>query len=669
MGNSNADLKRTAWTILSHPVVASALVALALTALLYGDTLALPLFADDLVQIPWLESITWRDLWSSPSPYGYYRPVWYSLWRVWGMLTGGLRPAGLHLLNLVAHSVAAWLAGLLAAVWIAPPLSPLRAGGMQGGGLSACLATALVAAFPFAYQAVAWPGAVYNPLVSAMAAGALLAYARGRREDRPVWIGLALALALLAAFTYEAGLLVGPLVALAEVVGWLERPQERRPSTWPLAFAGLFIITTLIWRTMRGVGAIGFGLSPTDLRRNVGYLVQGLTYPTAPLAQWLTRWGLNPEIALWLVALPTLALLARSERRRRGVLLLGAGWFALFALPPLVSMEADWFAQAPRFLYMTAAGTALLWTAATGEWLARLRSPGRFPATIALLAILVTPAALFVRERVRLYAMAGESIWNAAAAATRERPVLLVNLPMQVEPRRRTYPLGFEGVTLLPTRVTADGLIYTHTGLHNAAQAVSFGIVAVDEPAGYTYLLFGQPVGWEELGEAMRQARAVYLTRYEPGRIHLIEAGAYLSPGPSPTRGEEVLAHFGEQVTLWDAACACERGQIRLTAIWQVGSPPASDATVFAHLVGPDGALVAQADGYPLLGMRPFWLWQPGEAMRDVRYFDTVPEGEYTIRLGLWDFAAQTRVPAKSADGTPLPDRAAQIGPCACKAH
>ncbi len=663
--------------ILTHPAITAAIVALTLTALLYGDALALPLFADDLVQIPWLESISWRQLWSSPSPYGYYRPVWYSLWRIWGILAGGLHPAGLHLLNLVAHACAAWLAGMLAAAWTftpAPP-SPLpfspfgERGAQEGrseGALPACLATAIFVVFPFAYQAIAWPGAVYNPLVSAMAAGALLAYERGRREHTTGWIGLAALLALLSAFTYEAGLLVGPLVALAEFAGWIERRRPRRLSVWPPAFIGLFVVTTLVWRTMRGVGAIGFGLNPEDLRRNIGYLVQGLIYPTAPLAQWLTRWGLGAEPALWLIALPTLTGLAWSGlRRNRGALFLGAGWFALFALPPLVSMKADWFALAPRFLYMTAAGIALVWAAAASEWLTRLRTIWRPLATVVVLATLSVPAALFVRAGMRLYAMAGESIWDAVEAVSGGHPILLVNLPMQVEPRRRVYPLGFEGVTLLPMRVTADGLIYAHTGLHDAAQAVSFSIVAVQDPPGYTYQLFGQPVGWEELTAAMRQARAVYLTRYEAERIHLVEAGAYLPPA-----GEEEMVRFGDRVTLLDATCACnEAGQIRLTTTWQLEAPPESDATVFAHLVGPEGTPVAQADGYPLLGMRPFWLWQPGETMRDVRYFDPVPPGEYTIRLGLWDFTARARLPAIAADGTSLPDQAVEIGPCACSAR
>ena len=666
---------------LTRPAAASALVALALTGLLYGDTLTLPLFSDDLLQIPWLESISWRELWSSPSPYGYYRPLWYTLWRLWGGLAGGLHPPGLHLLNLVAHFAAAWLAGLLAAAWMQPAVSKSDADSRgssqikkeisvdlrQSVSLSACLATALFAAFPFSCQAIAWPGAVYNPLVSAMAAGTLLAYDRGRQARGTRWIGLALLLAALAPFTYESGLLVAPLVVLIEGMGWLQRRWQRR-SWWPLAFVGLFLVTLAAWRIMRGAGVTGFGLTLPDLRHNAGYLAQGLTYPTAPLAQRLVAWwGLDPELSLWLVALPTLALLAWGGLRwNRGAFWLGAIWFALFALPPAISMEADWFALAPRFLYMTAAGASLVWAAAASTWIARVCPSWRVVATGILLVALLTPAVVFVRDGMRFYEMAGESIWDAAEAATRKQPLLLVNLPMQITPRSRFYPLGFEGFTPLPMRVTAEGLVYVHTGLPDAAEAVAFGFVAVDDPPDYTYQLFGRPVGWEELAAAVRQTRTVYLTRYEPDRIHLVEAGGPPSPGRGGAGGE-VLARFGDRVTLLDADCTCdEAGQVHLTTHWRVEAHVETDATVFAHLLGPDGALVAQADGHPLLGMLPFWLWKSSEVVRDVRHFDTSLPGQYSVALGVWDLASGARLPATAADGSPWTDQAVRVGPCAC---
>ncbi len=622
---------------LTLPVIASGILALVLTGLLYGSTLSLPLFSDDLLQIPWLASISWRELWTTPSPYGYYRPLWYTLWRVWGPIPGDPTrlPWRLHLLNVIAHIAAAWLIGLLVTTWMHSRRERV---------LAAAVATTIVVLFPFSRQAIAWPGAVYNPLVSAMAAGALLAYDRGRRGHGTHWIGLALLLALLVPLTYESGMLVGPLVAFAEVIGWMKKRWEHR-SWWPLAFGGLFLLMMALWRTMRGAGVTGFGLKPADLWHNASYLVQGLVYPTAPLAQRLVSWGgIDPKLALWIVALPTLALLSWSALRRYpGLFWLGAGWFALFAAPPLVSMEADWFALAPRFLYTTAGGMAMIWAAALSAWIANKHSAWRLALSGLVIAAALIPAGLFVRDGVRLYGMAGESIWEAAEAASREHPILLVNLPRRITPHDRTYPLGFEGITPLPMRVTAEGLAHVHTGLRDAARAVAFGIVAADQPTSYSYQLFGQTVGWEEVMSAARQARAVHLTRYEDERIYLVEAGGV----EERASYGEPLARFGDRVTLLNARGTCdEDGQVRIVARWQIEEKVESDATIFAHLLRPDGTLVAQADGYPLRGMLPFWLWERGEVVRDVRRFAPAPPGEYVVKMGVWDLASGERWPA-----------------------
>jgi hypothetical protein len=215
---------------------------------------------------------------------------------------------------------------------------------------------------------------------------------------------------------------------------------------------------------------------------------------------------------------------------------------------------------------------------------------------------------------------------------------------MRITPRGRTYPLGFEGVTPLPARVAADELVHVHTGIRDAARAVAFGITAVDEPPGYTYQLFGQPVGWEELAAAVREADAVYLTRYEPQRIHLVEAGGTV--GAEGALGDP-LAHFGDRVALLDAASTCDAvGQVHLTAHWRIEASVKTDATVFAHLLDAQGALIAQTDGYPLLGMFPLWLWERGEVVRDVRHFDPVPAGRYSVRVGMWELGSGERWPA-----------------------
>jgi hypothetical protein len=68
-----------------------------------------------------------------------------------------------------------------------------------------------------------------------------------------------------------------------------------------------------------------------------------------------------------------------------------------------------------------------------------------------------------------------------------------------------------------------------------------------------------------------------------------------------------------------------------------------TDASVFAHLLQADGRVVAQADGYALLGMLPFWMWESGETVLDVRHFDAVAGKAYVIRLGVWEPASGER--------------------------
>ncbi|MGD2144187.1 MAG: hypothetical protein PVF54_06890, partial [Anaerolineae bacterium] len=255
--------------LLAHPVAVSGIVALLVAGPLYGDVIALPLFSDDLVQIPWLEAISWRELWTSPSPYGYYRPLWYTIWRGWGMLTGGLHPRGLHLLNLMSHVIATWLTGLLAATWLH---SSAR---RDERAAAAALASMFFVVFPFSRQAVAWPGAVYNPIVSGMAAAAVLAYVRGRRRQRTWLMAAALVLSALAPLCYESGMLVAPLLVMTELIGRLRRRWEAR-SWWWFVMVAVFPISLAVWQSMRGVGVTRFGLTPVDLWRNTALLSQGL---------------------------------------------------------------------------------------------------------------------------------------------------------------------------------------------------------------------------------------------------------------------------------------------------------------------------------------------------------------------------------------------------------
>jgi hypothetical protein len=632
---AGAGVRRIAVPGCRHCIFYAAL-ALTLTVLLYGSALSLPLFSDDLVQIPWLESISWRELWTGPSPYGYYRPLWYSLWRVWGGIFGGLNPPALHALSLVAHFAASALVGTLAATWVRPD------GGADESFTAGLVATAVFAAFPFARQAVAWPGAVYNPIVVALSAGAVLSYDRGRARRQGRWIFAASVLCVLAALNYEAGLLAGPLVVIVELVGRLSQRWEERRSWWPLLFVAVFLATFLLWQHMRGAGAAAFGLHASDLSRNLGFVLQGLVYPAAPVAQLFAQsTGISSLISLWLVGLPVAGLLLWAAwRRNRSALLLAVAWLALFALPPVVSMEADWFDLAPRFLYTTAPGVAVAWATTLAPLALRIRTRAHAVLAALVAASLLIPAGIFVCQGLAQYAMAGEVISAAADAATEVHPLLLVNLPMRITPSKRVYPLGFEGITPLPQRVTGANIIYVHTGITGGAETASFGVVATDDPNSYSYQLLGPLLTWQELATAIRRNEMTLLADYQETSIRLLEAGAIADNTEHPG----AVAVFGGQVELLTAESDCDReGNLALTATWRVHGSIQTDVTVFAHILNGGGALVAQADGHPFLGMLPFRLWQPGETMRDSRHFGTLHPGQYTLVLGLWEASSGVR--------------------------
>ena len=185
--------------------------------------------------------------------------------------------------------------------------------------------------------------------------------------------------------------------------------------------------------------------------------------------------------------------------------------------------------------------------------------------------------------------------------------------------------------------------------------ALNDGAVAPEQPPDYTYQLWGQPIGWQELAQAVQQVGAVYVTQYEPQRIHLLEAG-----GAGKVEASEPLARFGDRVALWELTCTQDReGQTQLAITWQAEATVETDALVFLHLLDAEGSLLGQADGHPLLGMLPFWAWQPGQVVRDVRYLEPVSSGEYVVRVGLWEPTTGERWPAEGhPDGiVPLPVR------------
>ncbi len=119
-----------------------------------------------------------------------------------------------------------------------------------------------------------------------------------------------------------------------------------------------------------------------------------------------------------------------------------------------------------------------------------------------------------------------------------------------------------------------------------------------------------------------------------------------------PPVAYEVGARLGRVATLlgYDLAPGhtLEVGApLTLTLVWEAGLAAwDADLTVFTHLVGEDGDLVAQHDGKPVQGTRPTPGWISEEIIvdRHILSWQRVYTGAAVLRVGLYDARTGTRV-------------------------
>ncbi len=126
------------------------------------------------------------------------------------------------------------------------------------------------------------------------------------------------------------------------------------------------------------------------------------------------------------------------------------------------------------------------------------------------------------------------------------------------------------------------------------------------------------------------------------------------------TAGGETAATFEQGLALQTVSLSAkiEPGQpVSLTLIWAARKAPALNLTVFVHLLGPDGALLAQVDRAPAGEAYPTSLWRPGEGSRS-DYALAVPHtpGPFELIAGLYHAPSGRRMSAFDTSGRPMGD-------------
>jgi len=679
-------------------------VAVLVTAMVYGYSARLPLFFDDMLHFRWVDGHSLAETWLTAEGLMYYRPLTLFIWKLSHILLGRFDPLGLHILNLVLHALNGCLLGLLA----------YRLFEGEARLFRAVTVTLLFVTYPFSYQVVPYVGALFHPLVTALILGSVTLYWEGQwRGNRPLLVA-SLGLAAAAPLAHEYGVLAGLLVGLVEVVRF-RRERADRLSPLPLVYVALGLVFVGVWFLAPKTRAPFQPPTMVGLWQSGVYFLQGLIWPAAPLGRALSGKG-DAFLVVLLVALAILTLLVVFLVRsgQRTLLWLSSAWFALSVAPAWLMLDAVYVLDSPRLLYLASVGVALLWGGViAGLSNSRLRPEaqpegfGRLAAVALLVAILIgnvvflhrASAPYLVISRMASQVMAASETHPADEVppeTSAEGSLLFIGVPSWFGYEDTIYPLGSEGITFIPNDVTIKDVVWVNGG--GDRRAVELPFTYITKPWRVDYRFYKPLAGWEEVDVAVRRAIRVYVVDYNSNDLALRQAGMFLEN--SESAGFEAV--FGEHFVLEQSVARLSprpgarppdrppappklggtggggtggRGGDVLTVIldWRCLRPVEGDYTVFVHLYDVTGRLVAQGDGHPLLGVFPFLLWRAGDRVRDVRTIVLPAQlalslvegsgaGPLTLVLGVFNVATGQRLEAVDDDGHRLPDDAAIIG-------
>ncbi len=137
-----------------------------------------------------------------------------------------------------------------------------------------------------------------------------------------------------------------------------------------------------------------------------------------------------------------------------------------------------------------------------------------------------------------------------------------------------------------------------------------------------------------------------------------------------PAEVAPLAYELGEQIRLAGAQLDFDPEGVALVLYWQAEGFVEIAYTVFVHLVGPDGRIYAQADGWPQDSgppgaNHPTTHWLPGEVVADAYWLTRpadAPSGVYRLVAGMYEGPSGDRLPVWDGAGHRVPDDAILLG-------
>jgi hypothetical protein len=148
-------------------------------------------------------------------------------------------------------------------------------------------------------------------------------------------------------------------------------------------------------------------------------------------------------------------------------------------------------------------------------------------------------------------------------------------------------------------------------------------------------------VNWNKLAKAIRASQHVWAVEYLAQTLRLSEAGSIQSYSPAQVT-------YGDRIGLSVTNASITPDELRVELAWTNVVTVDRQLTAFVHVYDAQGQLVAQQDGYPLLGLYPPWLAPQGETVRDLRRISLrripLPASQVTghLKVGVGVYDAET---------------------------
>jgi 4-amino-4-deoxy-L-arabinose transferase-like glycosyltransferase len=146
------------------------------------------------------------------------------------------------------------------------------------------------------------------------------------------------------------------------------------------------------------------------------------------------------------------------------------------------------------------------------------------------------------------------------------------------------------------------------------------------------------------------------------GNVRLAQYDSSQTP-PQVSTLTPLQFNLEDKITLEGAALRMQHRQedvlLYLTLGWRATDRPSSRYKVFVHILGPDGAIVAQSDSEPAGGSSPTDAWRAGQplVLDNHRIAATLdPSGDYSIAVGLYNPISGQRLPIFDPSGQRLAD-------------